>query len=398
MRLRPVTLTVALLAAVGCKEVRPQPRLTVAGTTASAVQDWTQVAPAPAQSNRAVPSSGIRYENPSFLILDDGLDGPGSADFRAGIRDLEIITPSTSLADRAVILARARERFQKAATSSDDDVRRAGAYNVAVASLALGDRDRFRVEAQRVPESSYFPDNLGPGMLLTIPIVLPAAILTWGNWPHKPADHETVNRLRSQHRENLFVHTPGDRFDVKRQDHEVLKEVKPAQRATFAFEDTSKARVEFTHLDVEFVPLIREGRYLDGLSITLANKSQRVIPLTGMAASLSHNRKVKDLKVVNAESRLIPGRETQVIIDEDEQGRSFWGRLKSSENSVSELTLYDVPVTFDDLGNVTRKENLVWKFRFVQGSEAQMARDEEKSTVTTTWKVWTPGTSLLPAP
>jgi hypothetical protein len=330
----------------------------------------------------------------SFVEQSENLTGPDSEAFVAGMNEVKSIREETPAAERARILTKAGGHFRQAVSlASNDDVRDAANINLAVASAALGDWGAYRNAIAKLPERKSYPRNLNPFVnLLLLPVHIVAFVVTLGNYGEEDPFNTVVNDVRKVDSNALVA--PSVRQNVVVRESEITKLSAAAVAPTFHYDDATTQVRQFPDLIVSIDYDVDQVGITD-LRVVFTNQSQRVVNIGNMAARIVQKgagKKTNDIKIVEAEARALP--QEKAVVHFSLEGKANWQNVfeKASEYS---LTIYDVPVAFDALGAVSKKDNITWNFSFTPGRREQHVRDEEKSTRTTTWWTFTPGYQLV---
>ena len=319
--------------------------------------------------------STVGISNTRFEEAEEDEKEPLSKEFNqhiAVIRAASRMSPAQ--ADEKVrAVAKARDGFETiAGKTTNERLKLLAHINVVACDIALGDIASFPTHQARLPKvrersgaGNFYADSAA--LMFGSKTVQQDVIMAWHD------DHLCEPPTSGLNRGDEIIKT-------------VSKTVKNEILPTFAFAADTAAVQSFPSLRVEIVSqfgtdqkMSYEDRY-NALSLLLkaTNTSPRVMSVSGMAIKLTHNGRDRSYRTVDAQYRLLPGETTTVNFATDSSKWSDMLREKSA--GLSSCVIYDVPVQVDDLGNVTRKENLTWKFTFDPGAPAEIDIDTEKST------------------
>ncbi len=396
-------LSICVLGMTGCGSGYRTANITARSVTANTYTKHQQVNDNPVTSQPAeicrvdwTAAGGGSVEFLNFVEPALSLTGPDGESFNAGLIEIKSIRGDTPALERASILVKAKERFSQAsALTSDADVRDAANLNLAVTQAALGDWNAYRNTIAKLPTRESYPRNINPFVnLLLIPIHIVGYIVTLGNYGQADPLDAPVNSARGVMA--YMPREPGIRQDVATNNQEVTKVSAAAVAPTFHYADATTQTRQFADLDVSIDYDVDDIGITD-LRVIFTNKSQRVVNIGNMAARIVQQgtiKKTNDIKIVEAEARALPQEKAVVHFSLD--GKANWQKIFATEKAGEyALTIYDIPVAFDALGAVAKKDNITWNFTFTPGSREQRVRDDEKSVRTITWWTFTPGYQLV---
>ena len=312
----------------------------------------------------------------SFILLAADAEGPTSAAFRSAMAQVDQLGTSSQPVARARVLRQSQGELRKVADDSgtDHDLRVAAQANLAAVALALGDTDGFR-EAQAQLKGANVPDfndTKEDDLFLLFKVI--KAIRPIPNAPFPEAGKRTGEASRTE------SEVTGYRVDIER-------------RPEFAWDATTPQSVHFPSIDIR-CEYSGEQRTLAKIGFTLRNNTPRVVELKKMAVRIVHNGAMFEFKTVDAGSRVLPGNSGTVWLQPDEGQVNFNYVLGSESRDNSEFTVFDVPVVFDDLGRVTKMDNVTWKFKFKPGLPGGRVA-QTKSLAIVVWQEFQRGIDLL---
>ena len=322
--------------------------------------------------------------NAAFQEVDIDEKDPQSVQFTAIVSSLRALESNNDPVHRAQILNQARTDFTGIMSTTKDEVIKLSALvNVTLCDMALGDRASFVAhqallpkERDRTSKANVAVDSVG---------------LIFGGTDVKK------DTIMASHA-NLKCAPPNNGATVEPETliTPVYRVVSPAVEPVFSFVEGTAQTMKFPSIEATLnTPYdVKQAKRLT-ISVSMKNVSQRVVELKHMAIRLTHNQRITTYRTVDGEYRLLPGDTTPISLrlekgDED----NFDETLGAASTGVSTFTVYDVPTVFDDLGNVTKKENLTWKFSYTPGAVAVSEIDKDKSTVR--WATYLRGVNRLP--
>jgi hypothetical protein len=303
--------------------------------------------------------------NPGFVFLQPGQGEPSlESEFSSAME--KVYSPPEDLIMRAQAADNARTALRTILSKAQtDEFKVIIRLNICLIDLSLHDKEAFSSDIETLPPKRTKQEIYMDGITNAI--------------AHPYTTRELADILRDYaHNWYTTGHViRGHESHVVNQGYKIST---PARAPVFKFAEGSGEKLVFPSIEARLLAYDSSRKVLN-IKIVMKNLTQRVIGFQNMAVRMTHNGAETVYKTVNAEYRLLPGDTTEVEFSHDQNLSYSVVLARATQNSPTEFTLYDVPTVWDDLGNVTKKENLTWKFFHDPGSDAVMEPDPSQNIV-----------------
>jgi hypothetical protein len=370
----------------GCSPSRGQQPTKMPVTTYSTISNTSLVKQRTGHGPETIVKELLDASNSSnFAFVEYPLDDQNlqAQKFNAVMDTLRPLGTNLNWVARAQVVAQARTDFAQIAGSAQNEFLKLSAQvNVVACDIALGDAVSFTKDKALLPKER---DRKG-----TSTFALDAVSTLVGSDDVK-RDHILFGTGELRCKPPLTDESIGPVRMVR----PVMKITKEAVRPTFVYTDGSAQVMTFPSIEATLDTWDETAKQIH-IGLQMKNLTQRVIGLKNMAIRLTHRGQMITYQTVEGEYRLLPGDTSSIALRNAaaNEAENFAKTLGGASAGSSTLTVYDVPTVFDDLGNVTKKENITWSFAYTPGSDAVQELDADKST--TEWTTYRRGVDKIP--
>ena len=135
----------------------------------------------------------------------------------------------------------------------------------------------------------------------------------------------------------------------------------------FSWDATMRQSRPFPSIDATAFYKVGDGASLGRIGVSLRNHCDRVVRSASMAVRVTYNDVNFEFPRLGLPAPLLPGNAAEIGVVLAKQFGKRAGVLDQPTARPATLTVFDVPVVIDDLGNVTKLANLSWQFVYTPG-------------------------------